>query len=243
VLLADLVDRQGFAAFRVAHDLGELRKVKNRQSRQVFYFDDFLGKTSLQKLQKNEDQRLVELMEEVAGNRNWRFILTTREYILNNAKRHYEAFAQPSIDFRLCVIGLGGLGDYTRPIRARILYNHIYFSDLPREYKLALLEDRNYEAILSHRNYNPRVVEYMTQSRRAQSVGPTVYRQEFVDSLENPARIWDHAFRYQLSEAGRHLLLVLATLPDETRLEDLEKDILGILSVSAETFWVCDDCW
>ena len=63
----------------------------------------------------------------------------------------------------------------------------------------------------------------MTQSRRAQSVGPTVYRQEFVDSLENPARIWDHAFRYQLSEAGRHLLLVLVTLPDETRLEDLER--------------------
>ena len=76
---------------------------------------------------------------------------------------------------------------------------------------------------MSHRNYNPRVVEYMTQSRRAQSVGPTVYRQEFVDSLENPARIWDHAFRYQLSEAGRHLLLVLVTLPDETRLEDLER--------------------
>ena len=220
VLLAGLVDRQGFAAFRVAHDLGELRQVKNRQSKQVFYFDDFLGKTSLDKLQKNEDQRLVELMEEVAANPNWRFVLTTREYILNNAKRNYEAFAQPSIDFTLCVISLE---DYTRPIRARILYNHIYFSDLPRKYKLALLDGGNYEAILSHRNYNPRVVEYMTQSRRAQSVGPTVYRQEFVDSLENPARIWDHAFHYQLSEAGRHLLLVLATLPDETRLEDLER--------------------
>ena len=220
VLLADLVDRQGVCRVSGRSRSGGTSAVKNRQSKQVFYFDDFLGKTSLDKLQKNEDQRLVELMEEVATNPNWRFILTTREYILNNAKRHYEAFAHPSIDFTLCVIRLE---DYTKPIRVRILYNHIFFSDLPREYKLALLEDRNYETILSHRNYNPRVVEFMTQSRRAQSVGPTVYRQEFVDSLENPARIWDHAFRYQLSEASRHLLLVLATLPDETRLEDLER--------------------
>src|SRR6185369_13434591 len=75
VLLADLVDRQGFEAFRIAHDLSEIRPVKNSKSKQVFYFDDFLGKTSLEKLQKNEDQRLLELMEEVAANPNWRFIL------------------------------------------------------------------------------------------------------------------------------------------------------------------------
>jgi type I restriction enzyme R subunit len=68
VLLADLVDRHGFAAFRIAHDLSELRSIKNPKSKQVFYFDDFLGKTALDKLQKNEDQRLVELMEEVSAN-------------------------------------------------------------------------------------------------------------------------------------------------------------------------------
>ena len=43
------------------------------------------------------------------------------------------------------------------------------------------------------------------------------------DSLDNPARIWDHAFRHQLSEAARHLLLVLTTLPDGMRLETLEQ--------------------
>lgn len=220
VLLADLVDRQGFTAYRIAQDLAELRPVKNMKSKQVFYFDDFLGKTALEKLQKNEDQRLVELMQEVAENPNWRFILTTREYILNIARRRYEAFAHPPIDLTLCVINLS---DYTRPIRAKILYNHIYFSDLPKEYKLALLEDRGYEAILTHRNYNPRVIEHMTQSRHACAVAPTLYRREFVESLDNPARIWDHAFRHQISEAARHLLLVLTTLPDETTLENLEK--------------------
>ena len=220
VLLADLVDRQGFAPFRIAHDLSELRSIKNPKSRQVFYFDDFLGKTALDKLQKNEDQRLVELMEEVADNPNWRFILTTREYILNIAKQRYEAFAHPPVDFKMCVINLS---DYTRPVRATILYNHIYFSDLPKEYKLALIEDRGYEKILAHRNYNPRVIEHMTQSRHARAVAPTLYLREFVDSLNNPTRIWEHAFLHQISEAARSLLFVLTTLHDETSLENLEK--------------------
>lgn len=219
VLLADLVDRQGFEAFRIAHDLAEIRPVKNSKRKQVFYFDDFLGKTALEKLQKNEDQRLVELMEEAAGNENWRFILTTREYILNRAKLHYEAFSQPSVDFRLCTINLG---DYTRQIRARILYNHIYFSDLPVEYKRALLWNFAYDRILNHRNYNPRVIEYMTQARHACAVAPSLYVREFADSLEHPARIWDHAFRHQISEASRHVLLVLGTLPENVLLKDLE---------------------
>ena len=219
VLLADLVDRQGFEAFRIAHDLAEIRPVKNSKRKQVFYFDDFLGKTALEKLQKNEDQRLVELMEEVASHQNWRFILTTREYILNNARLRYEAFAHPPIDFTPCVINLA---DYTRPIRARILYNHIYFSDLPKAHKLALLQNRGYESILQHRNYNPRVIEYMTQARHACAVAPSLYLSEFTNSLEHPARIWDHAFRHQISEAARHLLLVLSTLPGDVLLADLE---------------------
>lgn len=219
VLLTDLVDRQGFSAFRVTHDLSELRSIKNPKSKQAFYFDDFLGKTALDKLQKNEDQRLVELMEEVAENPNWRFILTTREYILNIARQRYEAFAHPPVQFRMCVINLS---DYTRPARAKILYNHIYFSDLPKEYKLALLEERGYEKILWHRNYNPRVIEHMTQARHAVTVAPTLYLREFLESLDNPARIWEHAFLHQISEAARHLLFVLTTLPEDAKLEILE---------------------
>jgi hypothetical protein len=193
--------------------------VKNSKRKQVFYFDDFLGRTALGKVQKDEDYRIVELMEEVASNPNWRFILTTREYILNSARINYEAFANPTIDFRLCIVNIE---DYTRPIRARILYNHIYFSGLPDAHKLALLADNAYEGILRHRNYNPRVIEYMTQSSHACSVPATLYATEFVNNLDHPTRIWDHAFRYQISEAARHILLALSSLPDDVLLDDLE---------------------
>ena len=91
VLLAELVDQHGFSAVRIEHHLGELRGTKDRRARQVFYFDDFLGRTSMTDLRRNEDTHLVDLMREAKENPHWRFILTTREYILNAAKQRYES--------------------------------------------------------------------------------------------------------------------------------------------------------
>ncbi|MBI3663868.1 MAG: restriction endonuclease [Acidobacteria bacterium] len=219
ILLIEYVDRHGFQAIRIANDLSEIKPVKNQENRQIFYFDDFLGKTALDKLQKNEDQRLLEFIEEVAANKNWRFILTTREYILNAAKTRYETLAQPPVDLTPCIIELS---DYTHPIRARILYNHIFFSDLPNTYKRALLENRRYEKILAHSNYNPRIVEHMTQARNVTNKPATAFFDDFLKNLANPARVWDHAFRSQLTVAAQHVLLVMSSLPDEILLTDLE---------------------
>lgn len=195
ILLIDYVDRHGYQVIRIANDLSEIKAVKHPERRQIFYFDDFLGTKALDKLQKNEDHRLMELIEEAAANRNWRFVLTPREYILNAAKIRYEALAHPPVDLTPCIIELA---DYTRPIRAKILYNHIFFSDLPRPYKRTLLENRRYEQILGHQNYNPRIIDHMTQARNVAHLVATAYFDNFLENLANPARIWDHAFRNQL---------------------------------------------
>jgi hypothetical protein len=223
ILLIEHVDRHDFQAIRIANDLSEIKAVKNPDQRQIFYFDDFLGKTALDKLQKNEDRRLLDLVEEVAANDKWRFILTTREYILNSARLTYENLANPPVDLTPCIVQLS---DYTEPIRARILYNHIYFSGLPDQYKRALLENRNYERILDHDNYNPRIVEHMTQARYATQSTPTVYFKTFLENLTNPARVWDHAFRFQLTHAAQSLLIVKASMPDEVLISDLESAFL-----------------
>ena len=219
ILLIDYVDRHDFQAIRIANDLSEIKEVKNPRNRQIFYFDDFLGTKALDKLQKNEDQRLMEFIEEVAANTNWRFVLTTREYILNAAKIRYEAFTYPPVPLKPCVVELA---DYTRPIRGKILYNHIFFSDLGSSYKRALLEKKRYEKILAHQNYNPRIIDHMTQARNLEHVGADAYFGDFMANLENPRRIWEHAFRNQLAEAAQHVLIVMGSLPDEIRVSDLE---------------------
>jgi len=219
VLLIEYVNKFGYQAVRIANDLSEIKGVKDPARKQIFYFDDFLGTTALDRMQKNEDKRLIEFMEEVRTNDNWRFVLTTREYILNAAKLRYESLAQPLIDLTPCIIELA---DYTFPIRAKILYNHIYFSELPDLYKRSLLEQRRYEKIINHQNYNPRIVEYMTSAQNMKGISPGIYFATFLENLTNPIMVWDHAFRNQLSEAGQHLILVMGTLADEVRFQELE---------------------
>ncbi len=219
IMLIEHVDKHDYQAVRIANDLSEIKGVKNPSHKQIFYFDDFLGTTWVDKLQKNEDKRLIEFLEEVKTNDNWRFILTTREYILNTAKTRYESLAQPTVDLTPCIIKLG---DYTEPIRAKILYNHIYFSDLPDAHKRALLEERRYVQIVRHQNYNPRIVEHMTLAKNVAGIPRTSYFASFLENLANPLLIWDHAFKNQISEAGRHLLFVMGTLGDEVRFCDLE---------------------
>ena len=108
------------------------------------------------------------------------------------------------------------------PIRAKILYNHIFFSDLPDPYKRALLEDSRYRTILRHDNYNPRIIGHMTQARHVAHLPVAMYFPNFIENMDNPTRIWDHAFRNQLSEPAQHLLLLMASMPDEVLLRDLE---------------------
>lgn len=187
---------------------------------QIFYYDDFLGQTTLdQKFNKNEEQKLLDFIGMVRKSKNKRFILTTREYILNKAKTVYEKLARSNFDVDKCTIELK---NYTRFERAKILFNHVYFSNLPEPFKHNLLYENNYLNIIQHRNYNPRIIEWMADFQNSEYIVSTNYISEFLANLENPSRIWEHAFENQLSEPAKHLLLVLASLPSKVFIEDLE---------------------
>jgi hypothetical protein len=219
VLLVHYTDRHDFMPIRIGYDLAEAVDAARWDTRQVFYFDDFLGRTTLDKLRKNEDQRLLEFMADVAENPRWRFILTTREYILNRAKLRYETLSNANLDLETCVLDMR---DYSTEIRAAILYNHVYFSDVETAFKRALLNGRGYRPIAFNANYNPRIVEHMTSTRNLVGILPDQYVDEFVATLDNPVRVWRHAFEQQISEAAQQLLLVLVSLPDEVLPSDLE---------------------
>lgn len=225
LLVIEYVDRRGFQAVRITSDVSEVRGVRNPERKLIFFFDDFLGKTTLDKVNKNEDQRLLDFMAEVAEQPNWRFLLSTREYILNRARERYETLADRRIDLSKCVISLA---DYTEPIKAQILYNHIFFSDMPITHRRALLAREVYRSIVHHRNYSPRVIEHMLDRYERTDSEPHEFVTDFKAALQNPEMIWDHAFRFQLSPAARSALLVLVSLPRETFLDDFEQTFASL---------------
>ncbi len=76
------------------------------------------------------------LMAAVARTPNKRFVLTTREYILAQAKKEHEHLSRSHIDlFRFVV----ECEDYTELDKARILANHLYFAKVPQAHIAALV--------------------------------------------------------------------------------------------------------
>lgn len=218
ILLIHYLDH-GYQPIKITSDISEGFEMLNTAKKQIFYYDDFLGQTSLiDKLNKNEDQRLLRFIQAVNNSKNAKFILTTREYILNEAKNMYEKLEQSDFDLKKCVVDLAS---YTKFDRAKILFNHLYFSDLPRAYREAMLTDQNYMKIVDHRNYNPRIIEGMTDYLKKLEINSRSYVTSFIDNLDNPHNLWRHAFEHQLTNASRNLLLVMASMPDIVFIEDL----------------------
>lgn len=212
---------QGYEMVKISSDISEAWSLEHTNQKRIYYYDDFLGQTSLtEKLNKNEDQVLLDFIFNVRQSKVSKLILTTREYILNQARLIYEKIARENFNGETCVIDLS---KYTRINRAKILFNHIYFSELPINYKEALLMGKNYLKIIDHNNFNPRIIDLMTQFSRVTHITPANYFEAFNDNLENPLEIWKYAFEEQLSNEARDLLLVMVTMPSEVFIEDLQE--------------------
>lgn len=211
---------KGFEILKVTSDVGEAFEVLTKGKKQFVYYDDFLGQTTLEtKFGKNEEQDLIRLCAAARKSPDLRIVMTTREYILNKAKLTYERLSSSGIDIGKSVIDLSSYSTFDK---ARILFNHLYFSDLPIAAKREVLTDRSYWKIINHKNYNPRIIEWMTESSKYSSTGEPFLR-TFLQNLDNPKKIWEHAFENQVSDASRSVLFALWTLPADVHIQDLEE--------------------
>jgi len=210
-----------YQVVRVTEDIREAYALKHndKSNPRLYYYDDFLGRTALgDKLRKNEDQRLSEFVQSVRASESAKLILTTREYILNQARREYERMADWVYENDTFVLDLS---KYSRRIKAQILFNHVYFSQLPRHYIDALISHPDFLKLIDHKNYNPRLVEYMTNFEKVGHLAADEYFTAFRDSFDNPSKLWEHAFK-DISFGAKNLVLVLFTLPTNVLLQDLK---------------------
>ncbi|MGY3692210.1 hypothetical protein ACVIGA_002290 [Bradyrhizobium sp. USDA 3240] len=214
---------QGFAPVVVEGGIEEAKRLFDRNQKQLFYFDDFLGETFLQErpelLAKNQDAALIHFIDAIRSSHASRFILTTREHILRKALSTSEKLRGGSLLDHRCILELH---DYSFGQKARILYNHLYFSDLPTEYKAAIIAHEFYFRIIRHRNFNPRLIEWLSGFNRVKTVPASEYQDHVTKLLDSPEEIWSHAFEQQISEAARNILFTLAVVLWNPEVELLE---------------------
>lgn len=221
--LADILSfqyiQQEFEFLFITNNISEAWELLKKDTKQLFYFDDFLGSNFLeQKLQKNEDDSLISFIEYVKKDKSKKFILTTREYILNQAKHTYKKLDNGDLELAKCTLDLGS---YTKLIKAKIFYNHLFYSDLNFEYINALLKNKTYKTIIEHRNYNPRLIEFITKNIK-QLVSANDYPSFVINKFNNPVSIWEEAFE-KLSNSAKCVLYELAISSDEILLDELNQ--------------------
>ena len=184
--------------------LGEPRDA----SRKLFLvLDDFLGRLrfSESKLQQDEDRSLFALLDTAARTSHLRIVLTTREYILEDAKRASGLLDERGRDMKTYTLLLNR---YSEAHRARMVFNHLYFSDLPDSRLEVFVASRAYRTIVSHRHFSPRVVESISKAANSQSLTDDEFLEYVTREFDNPKELWRHPFENEISPLARLLLIV-----------------------------------
>lgn len=201
---------QGHQAVLIQRDVEEGEKLFQPGLRQIFYFDDFMGATFAgDRVHGSNDRALLNFIAMIRATPDARLVLTTREHVFAQALGRSERLRHAGLDDLRVVLNMPS---YTTMQRAHILYNHLYFSDLPDAYRNELLRGEFYMRIIKHEKFNPRLVEWLSSYRRLKKVPVERYR-GFVDNLlRDPSEIWQHAYEQEISEAGRSVLLAMRSL-------------------------------
>lgn len=197
---------QGYQYLQVNDDIHEAEYVFDLDSKQIFYFDDFLGRNYLQALKGHEGNQITQFIKRVSTNKNKKFVLTSRSTILNQGKFLIDSFEHANIKRNEHEINIKSL---TEIEKAHILYNHIWHSNLTKEYIEELYVDKRYREIIKHKNFNPRLINYITDPARLADYPHDEYWSFILDSLDKPTQIWEHPYMAQLDDYGRVTVLLV----------------------------------
>lgn len=207
----------GYEEFVCIQDnLNDGAKLFQKGRKQVFFFDDFLGSNVFETFEKDFDKKLISFIDAIKREKDKIFILTTREYILSEAKIRYEKFQTNNIEIAKCTVDLGV---YTRYIRANILYNHLAEADLPHQYIEQILLNKRYKNLIDHPHFNPRIIETYIDRKLWQNFPAKEFMLRFEDFFSKPLMVWQLAFE-NLDIKARYSLLVLVSMGKEVYIEN-----------------------
>ncbi|MCF5704740.1 restriction endonuclease [Pseudomonas syringae] len=198
---------EGFALSVISDDIKEAEGVYDQDSKQIFYFDDFLGRNYLEALSGHEGAKIVSFIRRIVKDPKKRFVLTSRTTILNQGKILNDVFHNSNVSRNEFEITLESLDKIDK---ARILYNHIWHSEMDGDYVEQLYLGKRYRTIIDHPNFNPRLIRFITDAQRLEDVPADSYWSHAIDLLKNPSQVWDHPFQAQLDDCGRALVLLVA---------------------------------
>lgn len=205
---------------------GELKDLKNALSAQkdvkeVLLLDDCLGQHYF-KMKDTQGNELLGLVKYIAMNKNKKLIMNSRVTIFQQAKERFIEFRQFAEDeeFQIRILDMSKISIQDK---GRIFYNQIYFKKLPKSYYQDIQRERNYKKIVIHKNYTPRIMEFVTRKANYKNIEPRQYFEFIMGCLNNPKEIWNDEFFEKLRAEDRIFMTTLYSLTDTSIEEDVIK--------------------
>jgi adenylate kinase family enzyme len=198
---------KGFEFCFIENSLNEAEEIYNDESKQIFYFDDFLGRNFLLALNSHQDSHVINFIKRIERDKKKRFVLTSRSNILNQGKRLSDLFDIKNVDRNEYELSISSLTDIDK---ARILYNHIWFGDLNEEYIDQIYDEKRYLKIIKHKNFNPRLISFITDQHRLSDINSSKYWEYIDNTLSNPKDIWKNVLEVQVEDICKHIVVAVA---------------------------------
>jgi len=229
ILVALMLD-EGWECVCISANIAEAHRAYDRTQRQLFYYDDFLGTTSLRdKLGKNEDRDLVRLIRTCSTRpATKRLILTTRNYLFAQAVEQHELLQRTSLEASTCVVEMA---DYTSQVRAQILVNHLWFFGVNEKWCSRLVQSGSAREIVDHPNYSPRLIEAICDTIASGERTANSFAKKSLALLDDPSQLWRHAYNEHLSGNARDLLICHASLGSGCYVNSLRESYLSFASL------------
>lgn len=206
---------QGFKLYNIENSINEAESIYKIDEKQIFYFDDFLGANYLNAIEDKKDSHIVKFMDRIKKDKTKRFVLTSRTNIFNQGLALSDTFKSKNIENEEFIIKVDNLSNIEK---AKILYNHIWHSNLEEPYIDELYKEKRYREIINNKNFNPRLIEFVTDIDRLDAIKENEYWEFIKDKLNNPADVWTQTFDHQSDEYIRNL--VILTVFNGNRIEE-----------------------
>ena len=102
---------EGFDEFIYLDSIDSAMNKLQTGKKQVFFYDDFLGNTMLDIRESAFENKLIHFIREIERRRDSLFILTTREYILQDANLNFEKIKIENLSISKCIINIESYSD------------------------------------------------------------------------------------------------------------------------------------
>jgi hypothetical protein len=228
--LALFYTAKGYEFCDVEESISEAENIfREREKKKIlFYCDDFLGSNLYDAINNKKDSHIVKFINRVSKDNSKKFILTSRTNILNKAYRLSHKFQNGKIrdnEFLLKVENLTSID------KAKILYNHIFHSNLDKIYIDKIYANKRYNDIIEHRNFNPRIIEFVTDNIRVGKINPENYWDYIKKNLEEPEDIWADYFQNQTDDSVRALVYLTVYNNGKISEEELRRSYNTFLKI------------